>query len=133
MKKEVTRLKLAITKGVQQRGIPVATFLDHAALGGIVDIDNAKAFGVALAPLKIVHQRPDKVAAQGCTLFNGLSASRNIRAQIGDALGIADRVTTIRARKRRKRGNVREMASKRSFSLCLPWLAVFLPPAAIVY
>src|ERR1700682_3129757 len=59
-----TCLLLSLTKGVQQCGIPEAALLDHSALGGKVDINHAEAFGIARAPLKIVHQRPNKVTRQ---------------------------------------------------------------------
>src|SRR5260370_9452991 len=95
MQKEGTRLKMSITKGTQQRGIPVASLFDHPALGRIVDIDYPKALGIALGPLKIVHQRPDKVAAQWGSLLDGLGASGDMRAQIVDAPGIADPVAAV--------------------------------------
>src|SRR5258708_29842228 len=95
MQKEVTRLKLSITKGAQQRGIPVPTLFDHPVLGRIVDIDYPKALGIALGPLKIVNQRPDKVAAQWSSLLDGLGAGCDVRAQIVDAPGIPDRVAPV--------------------------------------
>src|SRR5260370_38969430 len=95
MQKEGTRLKMSITKGTQQRGIPVATLFDHPGLGRIVDIDYPKALGIALGPLKIVHQRPDKVAAQWSSLLDGLGAGCDMRGQIVDAPRVAGRVAAV--------------------------------------
>ncbi len=49
--------------GSNERGVPAATVLDNAALGGIINVDQAEALAVALGPLKVVQEGPDDLLA----------------------------------------------------------------------
>ena len=42
--------------------VPVSTIFHYASLCWVVDIDDAKTFGIAKGPFKVVHERPDKIA-----------------------------------------------------------------------
>src|SRR3712207_7327367 len=48
--------------------VPVPAFFDRALLAWVVNIGNPKALGVAIRPLKVVHQRPGKIAFERRTL-----------------------------------------------------------------
>src|SRR5579884_4498928 len=45
--------------------VPATAIFEDTALRGIVDVDQAEAFAVAVRPLEVIHQRPDEVACQG--------------------------------------------------------------------
>ena len=45
--------------------VPEAAVLDNAALRGIIHVDQAEAFAIALGPLKVIQEGPDNVALDG--------------------------------------------------------------------
>ena len=71
--------------GRNGRAIPVTAVLDDAALRGIIDINDTEARGIAIGPLKIVHERPDKVPCQGNTFLYGSMRLEQVVVQILDA------------------------------------------------
>src|SRR6266516_6095378 len=70
--------------------IPVGAVLQHALLGGVVNVDQAEALGVALFPLEVVQQRPDEVAAQVHPGGDGALRRAEVAIQEADAVGIVD-------------------------------------------
>src|SRR5581483_2374715 len=72
--------------GGDEGGVPAATVLDDATLGGIIYINQAEAFAVAFGPLKIVQEGPHNVALDGYTLAYGLGNHLNVFAQVVYAL-----------------------------------------------
>src|SRR6266852_663881 len=72
--------------GGNKGGIPAATVFDDAALGGIINVDQAEAFAVALGPLKVVQERPDDISLDRHTLAYNLGNSLNVLPQIFYAL-----------------------------------------------
>src|SRR5579875_1381590 len=69
--------------------VPFATGFENAALAGVVDIDDAEALAIAFRPLKIVDQRPDKIAFQGRTLLQCAGYGLNMLSQVRDTARVA--------------------------------------------
>src|SRR6185437_363810 len=80
----LTRALLHRPIGANHPGIVAAAILDYAALGRVVHVDDAEAFGVALGPLEIVEEGPDEVAAERRTLGDCLPGGAEMIAQVGD-------------------------------------------------
>src|SRR6185312_13330167 len=59
-------------------GVPVAGALDGAGLGGVVDVDEAEALGVAVRPLEVVQQGPGEVAGERGALAGGGGAGGQV-------------------------------------------------------
>jgi hypothetical protein len=68
--------------GRNGRAVPVTAILDDTALCGIIDINDTEATRVAISPLKIVHERPDKVPCQGNTFLYGNKRLEQVVVQI---------------------------------------------------
>src|SRR5579884_1785153 len=68
--------------------IPAGAIFENAALSGIINVDEAEAFGVAFSPLEVIQQRPDEIACQRCSFQNGFSCLPDIFLQEIDAPGI---------------------------------------------
>src|SRR5258708_4472655 len=79
----------------QKRRIPITALFHHAALGGIIDIDDTEAFIVAFSPLEIIYQRPHKVSAQGNPLLDSFAQPLDVGAQKFNAPGVADRTVSV--------------------------------------
>jgi hypothetical protein len=52
-----------LTTQMDYTRIPFARIFDNALLGGIIRVCQTEAFGKAMTPLEIIHQRPNHVAA----------------------------------------------------------------------
>ncbi len=70
--------------------VPEAAVLDNAALRGIIHVDQAEAFAIALGPLKVIQEGPDDIALDGHTLANDLGNGLNMRPQVVYALLIVN-------------------------------------------
>src|SRR5512144_2647558 len=70
--------------------VPAGAALGDALLGGVVDVDQAPAFGVTLLPLEVVQQRPDVVALQLHTGRDGAVGGGEVVAQEGDPGQVVD-------------------------------------------
>ena len=70
--------------------VAVAAFLDDAFLGREVDVDDAEPLRVALGPLEIVQQRPDKIAADVGPLRDRGGDRVDVIFDVGGAARVAD-------------------------------------------
>src|SRR5579875_1770989 len=69
--------------------VPFAAGFENAALAGVVDIDDTEALAIAFRPLKIVDQRPDKIAFQGRTLLQCAGYGLDMLPQVRGAAWVA--------------------------------------------
>src|SRR5258707_2835251 len=76
-----------------EAGVPVGAFFENAALGWIVNVDNAKAFAIAVGPLEVVHERPGEVALNRRAALDGAADGANVVTRIGYAQGVAYQAT----------------------------------------
>ncbi len=58
--------------------VPERAILENTLLALIIHPDDAKALRVAEAPFEVVHQRPNEIASQGHTTFNGSMGSHKM-------------------------------------------------------
>jgi hypothetical protein len=68
--------------------IPQGAVFQDAFLGGVIDVDQAKALGIAFSPLEIVHQRPGEIAVQGYACLNSIGGMSNVAFHEGDTLWV---------------------------------------------
>src|SRR5579871_1364387 len=66
----------------QKRGIPVATILNDAPLGRIIDVDQTEALAVSLRPFEVIRQGPDEVTFHGHALRHYPLHCGNMLAQV---------------------------------------------------
>ncbi len=78
------------THSQQSRLVPERAILQNALLGLIVGPDDAETLQIALGPLEVVHERPDKVAGQRHAVFDGALRHREVLAQIVEPSLIVD-------------------------------------------
>src|ERR1700724_2151347 len=79
-------LRDEIMRSIECRGqifVPKTALLQNAGLGLIVGIVDAKAFGVARGPFKVVEQRPHEVTAHIDTLIDGVRDGAYVRFNVG--------------------------------------------------
>jgi len=74
--------------------IPVEAVLGHPLERRIVDIDDPEALRVAEAPLEVVEEAPDEVAADRRAGVARASDRVDVRLQVRDALRIVDGAVT---------------------------------------
>src|SRR5690349_7982610 len=86
---------MSIILRCDKRGIPATTIFDDAALGWIIDVDEAKALAISLCPLEVIQERPDKIAFHGHTLTYYLGNGLYMRTQVVDALLIMNGAIAI--------------------------------------
>src|SRR5262245_36304555 len=72
-----------------EAGVPLSRVLDRSLLGLVVDVDQAKALGEAEAPLEVVEDRPDEVAAHRGAVGEGLVGRGDVAGEVADADGVA--------------------------------------------
>ncbi len=88
-------LRACFALGGNERGVPAAAVFDDAALGGIINVDQAEALAVALGPLKVVQEGPDDVAFDGHALAYDLGDGLDVRAQVVYTLLIVNVVVAV--------------------------------------
>src|SRR6185295_14546919 len=71
-------------------GVKAGARLGGAPKRPVVDVDDAEALRIAMAPLEVVEQRPGEVAAHGGALFDRAADGAEVLAQVSDAQGIVD-------------------------------------------
>ena len=77
-------------KGSRQILEPESAGFEGARLGGIVDVVDAEALGVARCPFEVIEQRPEKVAAHIGALIDGVGDRTDVRFDVGAPLIIDD-------------------------------------------
>src|SRR5262249_40199776 len=80
-------------KGVLARdetGVPAPTGFHDATLCLEVDVDNPKALAIALRPLKVIKERPGKIAHDGHIMLNGALYRGDMITEVTDASPIGD-------------------------------------------
>src|SRR5690349_6512583 len=82
-------------RACKEIAIPVTAVFQNASLRGVINVDHTESLGISLAPLKIIHERPDEIALYRRPLVDGLSNSLDVRNKILFTLRIADAVAAI--------------------------------------
>lgn len=72
-------------------GIEIGTRLRGAFLAGKIHMDDPKAFGIAVLPLEVIEQRPDKVTVEIRSLLDRRMGGPEVIAKIGRAVWVLDR------------------------------------------
>src|ERR1700735_4111011 len=73
--------------------------LGRALLGGVVDPGEAEALGVAAAPLEVVQQAPQEIAAHRCAVGDRALQLAEVLPQKHDAVDVQHATLGIRCRR----------------------------------
>src|SRR5215208_485192 len=84
--------------GADDLGVEAGARLGGALLGGEVDVDDAEALGVAVAPLEVVEEGPGEVAAEVDAGLDRAAGGAQVVAVVGDAQRVVDRAAVGRGR-----------------------------------
>src|SRR5690606_14671284 len=81
--------------GGDRVAVPVRAVLPGALTGGVVDVDEAEALGVAVGPFEVVQQRPREVPADVGARLDGPFHGGDVVAQVRDAPLVADAAVAV--------------------------------------
>ena len=82
--------RLGNASGAGDLAVPTEGVLGDAPAGGIINVDEPKAFAIAVAPLEIVGQRPVEISPDVHAPFHSLPKTGKIPRQEVDPVGIVD-------------------------------------------
>ncbi len=91
----LNQLKVRFALGGNEGGVPATTVFDDAALGGIINVDQAEALAESLGPLKVVQEGPDDVTLDWHTLAHDLGDGPYVRTQVVYTLLVVNVVVAV--------------------------------------